>query len=503
MSDIRCKISLVFLLLSVVLTAAADNISRQGCRRGTPRPMAMTRGEMPSQTFQVGGDFYKGQLHQLVVFVSFKDLQFAGDETATLEQWENVFNAKNYTEDHFVGSVHDYFYAQSYGQFDLQFDLLYIALNDSVKKYRSTPGHNGDDENSQYLVNDLVDVLQTYDIDWSKYDWNDDGFVNQLLIVYPGKGMNDGGGLNTIWPHQWWLSQHLKDRVPGVYCEPRKVLSQEKTYWIDCYCALQEIANGKPYGSFGTICHEYTHCFGFPDFYSLDGSQNTPMSWDLMDYGNNNGGGFCPPNYSAHERWLMGWLTPTELKKTVTITDMPALADEPQACLIRNDGYENEFYIVENRQQKGWDAQLPGSGIVVFHIDFDEDVWAGVSSSYVNNKTLQRYHIFFANNAYYLSQGWAYPYEDNNALTNTSEPAAKVNHQNTDGTYFMNKPLTNMKVADGLASFDFMKSPDAIRTIVNVSDTMQPWFDLQGRQLPGRPQRKGLYIVEGRKVVVK
>ena len=104
---------------------------------------------------------------------------------------------------------------------------------------------------------------------------------------------------------------------------------------------------------------------------------------------------------------------------------------------------------------------------------------------------------------FYLSKGWAYPYEDNNALTNTSQPSAKVNHQNVDGTYYMNKPLTNMKIEEGLASFDFMKSPDAIQTIVSVSDAMQPWFDLQGRQLPGRPQRKGLYIVGGRKVVVR
>ena len=68
----------------------------------------------------------------------------------------------------------------------------------------------------------------------------------------------------------------------------------------------------------------------------------------------------------------------------------------------------------------------------------------------------------------------------------------------------MSKPLTNIAVDSvGLASFDFMKLPDAIRTIVSVSDATQQWFDLQGRQLPGRPQRKGLYIVGGRKVVVR
>ena len=498
--------SMFILLLFVVMTTAAEDTSRRGCRRGTPRPMTvMSRGdEVPTQTHQAGGDFYKGERHQLVVLVSFKDLQFTGDEAATMERWDNVFNAKNYTEDHLVGSVHDYFYAQSCGQFDLQFDLLYIALNDSVRKYRSTPGDDGDDENSQYLVNDLVDVLQTYDIDWSKYDWNGDGFVNQLMIVYPGKGLNEDERLITIWPHQWWLSCHEKDRIPGEYCEPRKMTYDGKAYWIDCYCVLQEIANGKMFGSFGTICHEYTHCFGFPDFYSYY-TDKTPRAWDLMDYGNNGGGGFCPPNYSAHERYLMGWLNLTELLKDTTVTNMPGLGDEPQAYLIRNDGYENEFYIVENRQQKGWDAQLPGSGIIVFHVDFDENIWTGFSGEYANSISKLRYHILPANNktSYKYSDGWAYPYESNNSLTNTSEPADMLNHMNADGTYHMNKPLTNMQVTDGLASFDFMKDPSAIQAINCLSVVNGQWFDLQGRQLPGRPQHKGLYIVNGCKVVVR
>ena len=486
------------------MTTAAGDFSRQGCRRGTPRTQTvLRRGEAPTLTIMAGGDFYTGERQQLVVFVTFKDLQFTGDEQATLEQWGKVFNAHGYTENDFIGSIHDYYYEQSYGQFNLHFDLMYIALNDSVKKYRST---EEDDENSQYLVSDVVDVLQTYDIDWSKYDWNGDRFVNQLMIIYPGKGMNDGGGKNSIWPHQWWMSYHIKDHVPGVYCEPKEVACNGQTYWIDCYCALQEISNNKVFGSFGTICHEYTHCFGFPDFYGTDG---TPRKWDLMDFGNNNGGGFCPPNYSAHERYLMGWLTPTELTEATTIADMPALCDEPQAYLIRNNGYANEFYMVENRQQKLWDAKLPGSGIVVFHIDYNENVWTGITGEIVNSNDRLRYHIFPANNkGYYYSnedncKGWAYPFEGNNQLTSTSAPADKLNHQNTDGTFHMNKPLTNMQMTDGLASFDFMKEPSAIRAFDGDAVVTQRWYDLQGRQLQNRPQLKGFYIVNGQKAIVR
>lgn len=79
----------------------------------------------------------------------------------------------------------------------------------------------------------------------------------------------------------------------------------------------------------------------------------------------------------------MGWLTPVELNSTTTITDMPSLDAEAVAYLIRNDGAENEFYMVENRQQRGWDEFLPGSGIVVFHIDYDEGLWLS-TTEYVN-----------------------------------------------------------------------------------------------------------------------
>ena len=225
-------------------------------------------------------------------------------------------------------------------------------------------------------------------------------------------------------------------------------------YLVDCYCALNELTKNGDYGSFGTICHEYTHCFGFPDFYYSGGK--TVNDWDLMDYGNYNGDGYLPPGYSAHERWLMGWLIPIVLDETTTITDMPALAEEGRAYLIRNDGCENEYYIVENRQPMGWDAGLPSSGILVFHIEFDPSIWTSTKVA-PNSSSRKRYELFHANNktSAYQRADWPYPYQENNSLTNTSSPAATLNNENLDGTKLMSKPITNMAVNNGLASFDF------------------------------------------------
>ena len=153
---------------------------------------ATSRAQHPE--YHCGGDFYIGTRHQLVVLASFKDYQFRGDEAATMAEWDKIFNTEYLSEPPFYGSVHDYFYDQSYGQFDVVFDLQYVEV-DSCRKYRSTAS---EDENSQYLVEDALDVLLTRDIDWSLYDWNGDGYINQLLFVYAGLGMNDGGGENSI-----------------------------------------------------------------------------------------------------------------------------------------------------------------------------------------------------------------------------------------------------------------------------------------------------------------
>ena len=452
MFHVRRKISLSFLLLLLTLSVAAqDVVVQRGCRVGTPRPvgMALRRGAPSGQPKQVGGDFYHGERHQLTVLVSFNDQQFLEDDPMPL--WNNILNGVNYTEGSFRGSVYDYFYAQSDGQFRLHFDVQRVVLDQSRMRYSSTPGLNGDDENSQYLVQDIMEILKTRDIDWSLYDWNGDGFVNQLLIIYAGKGMNLDGDDNTIWPHQWWMSSHRKDYhkstyQPDVYCDPIPVTYGGKQYLVDCYCTVAEEAYGD-YRTFGILCHEYTHCFGFPDFY---GTKKTPHYWDLMDASYNNNG-FCPGNYSAHERMMMGWFTPIPLVVSETISDMPA----NEAYIIYNDAHPDEYYMVENRQKTGWDSSLPGSGLVVFHVDFDEERWLYYV---VNSENKLRYRIIPANNKQEYRNNeanWSYPYLANDSLTNYSEPAATLNNENTDGTKLMNKSLRDISITDGKVSFRF------------------------------------------------
>lgn len=436
--NIRCYILCLSLLLIPCLPSlAGDSIRLRNCRPQLEKHAA----KIPHRTLPMresGINKMIGERRQLVVLVSFSDQNFKEEDPLIL--WNQIFNQPDFSVPPFAGSVHDYFNAQSYGQLDLSFDLYYVALPESRVKYRST---QTDDENSQFLVYDIIDELSVRDIDWGVYDWDDDGYIDQLLIIFAGKGMNAGGDSNSIWPHQWWLSLH----VDGHVCA---VTSGDKEYTVDSYCCVQELYSDDDYGSFGTICHEYSHCFGLPDFYY--GSTSYLRNWDLMDYGNYNEGGFRPCSYSAHERMLMGWLTPVELTEDAVITDMPQLGEQSVAYLVRNDGWADEYYILENRQQTGWDKALPSSGLVIFHVDYDADVWA---REMPNTNQRKRYTIFPANNktSVYQSSGWPYPYEENNLLTNDSQPAATLLNENVDGTKLMSKPITNIAVDGGLASF--------------------------------------------------
>ena len=437
----------VILCVMTITTVAAEPVL-QGCRRGKVPQSAVLRRAAADQSAKRKAIF-RGQRRQLVVLAQLPDIPFKQRQDSLLTTWKDIFNNSEALDSTFTGSVHDYFYSQSDGLFSVSFDLQYVELSQPASHYAST---QKDDEASQFLVKEVMDSLLLRDIDWSQYDWYHDGEVSQLLIVYSGKGSKYGGfGPDiTIWPHQWWLSFHenLETADDADRCEPVSFTYQAKSYFVDRYCAVQEIDYQNFYGNMGTLCHEYSHCLGFPDFYA---SGAVVGKWDLMDNGYV---GNKPVGYSAHERMFMGWNEPVELKMDTVITQMKVLSDSYEAYLIRNDGHADEYYIVENRRRKGWDSVLPGDGVVIFHVDFDEETWTAPNTVVNTQYGMRRYDVFRANNKSYFPSEWAYPYTNNDMLTNVSTPAATLNNANSDSTFFMNKPITGIHVDDnGLASF--------------------------------------------------
>ena len=419
---------------------------------------AMSRTQKALSNPGLSDGFY-GQKKGLIILVQFSDLKFTADDN--LEFYKKLANQENYTEGDFRGSVHDYFTAQSNGQFDLTFDVVGPVTMPKGYAYYGQNGYNGDDLHVGEMVAEACQAIKDQ-VDWSQYDWDGDGEADQVFCLYAGHGEADygegEGGDDYIWPHMYYLSE-------GDY---GRRLNMNGTY-VDTYACSNELSYYDTPDGIGTICHEFSHCLGFPDVYdtTYQGGYGMGYYWDLMDGGNQNGDSYCPAGYSGYEKWVAGWITPTELTENTQITDWKSCDKYGETYIIYNDGNRNEFYIIDNRQKSGWDAELPGNGLLVTHIDYDKNAWGQNTLNDV--KSHQRWSIIAADNSYGTFKnstsynqfmknlaGDTYPYNTTNSLSRTSTPRNSVFNANTDGSKYMNKAITDItQNGDGTMSFNF------------------------------------------------
>ena len=467
---------------------------------------------------------YEGQKKGVVILVNFPDLSMKSNHTKA--EFNDYFNKEGYTNNGCVGSVHDYFHDQSYGKFDLTFDVYGPVTTLKNSTYYGANDSKGTDSHvAEFAAEVCTTAYYKYDIDWSKYDWDEDGEVDQVYIIYAGVGEASGGAANTIWPHEWTLTNGK-----GYGDGDGPLTFGDVT--IDTYAASDELRSksSKLLNGIGTACHEFSHCLGLPDFYDTSYNGGFGMNhWDLMDAGSYNGNthnGECPVGYTAYERWYAGWLTFTELTEPCTITGMPDLEDEPVAYMVCNDVNRNEYFTLENRQCKKWFQYVNTTnnchGMLVCHVDFNQKAWEENRPN--KDAKHQRMSIIPAGKEFGTSLGAAgnksysitpsqyqaqlFPGRDNvTELTNDSHKdcGGQLFGKNTDGTNNMNKPITNIaETEDGLISFDFMGGgdPQAIESLTpTLSASKGAWYTLDGRKLSGQPGTKGIYLHEGKKVL--
>lgn len=504
-----------------------------------------------------------GQKKGLILLVNFKDVKFQRENNKTF--YNNVANTQGYTDENgFIGSVADYFRDQSRGLFELTFDVVGpVTVSKSVSYYGENDD-DGNDKHSEEMVMEAVNLAKNLVTDWKQYDWDDDGEVDQVMIVYAGEGEADGGDESTIWPHEYALSYSDDDNIKRV-----KVANN---LYVDTYAVANEGSKTQSeYGfeyfyvnGIGTICHEFSHCLGLLDMYDTSYSGNYGMGeWSLMDSGSYNGDGYVPAGYTSYDKYCIGWIEPIELTTAQDIKNMRPLTDADDVYIIKNAAHPDEYYLIENRQQKGWDAYTPAKGMLVLHVDYDEYIWMynlinslndGTNDYPVNDH--QRCTIFHADGvdktgetydkieeAYnnYMDTGlnkyydeyfdlWdqyeadmkadVYPQPGNNQLSNTSTPRAFLYNKNTDRRKLMNISITEIKQnANGTIAFKFapdssgteegdnteygQKTNTAIQTVETTAVKTPRIYTLDGRCMGTDFQQlgRGIYIVNGKKIV--
>lgn len=422
---------------------------------------------MPGTKRAAGTSSFTGEKKGIIILVNFADdVKFK--EENNNDYFQLIANKENFEDDYFYGSVHDYFYKQSEGKFSLTFD---VAGPYTLKHEMSHYGANdaqGNDVHPGEMVIEALDLADE-DVNFSDYDWDGDREVDQVYVIYAGKSENECDDDNTIWPHEWSLSG------ANYYGDGEGPQTLDGVT-IDTYACGSELNGSGEICGIGTICHEFSHCLGYPDYYDTDYSGGQGMGyWDLMDSGSYNGGGYCPAGYTSYERWVAGWIEPVELTATKQVENMKALQDEANAYIIYNEGNRNEFFLFENRQFIDWDRGLPGSGLLILHCDYDKNVWSNNAPN--DNPSRQRMTWIPADNKYqyitYSSNGhtyknytWegmmtdTYPCTKtgvtNNSFSATTTPAAKFYNKNADGTYFMTGEINDItQNSDGTVSFRY------------------------------------------------
>ena len=419
---------------------------------------------------------YVGQKRGLVILVEFPNLKMSSQ--TPVADYNQMFNSLGYSENNHVGSVHDYFYDQSYGKFDLSFDIIGpVTVSKNFGYYGSDSMNGYNDMNVNEMIVEACNLADEY-VDYHDYDWDNDGEVDQVFIIYAGYGQATGGASNTIWPHESRLAN----------CP---ILDNLK---ISQYACSNELFGSegmkKTLMGIGTACHEFSHCLGLPDLYDTDYSGAYGMSyWSVMNGGSYNGPkgiGEVPCGYTAFERWFAGWIEFEDITHSQHIEEIPSLDVNPIAYRIYNDGNSNEFFTLENRQSNKWFkyvSQYEGiHGLLVTHIDYDFKAW---TTNRVNpSPAHQRMSPIVADNSYGLSYnnlaGDLFPgYANVTSLTNITHVSygGTLFNTNTDGSYYMNKSILNIKEQDGIISFDIIfnnEMPTPVAT--GPSDVTQTSF---------------------------
>lgn len=440
-----------------------------------------------------------GEQKGLVVLVEYEDVDFTfGD----YDYFNRMLNEEGFSDFGSLGSCRDWFIENSNGQFRPEFDVYGPVKLPNKRNFYGGNDFMGNDKNPEKMAIHALDLLDD-EVDFTQYDRDGDGKIDNVFIFYAGKGEHDSNVSNAVWPHSWDVTAADSDSTyfyDGVQ--------------LDHYACTCEYPSGyqRPDG-IGTFVHEFSHVMGLPDLYVTTYTGGfTPGPFSVLDYGPYNNDRLTPPNYSSYEKCALGWIEMIPLEEGPV--ELPNFSDSNVAYVLPTER-KNEFYFFENRQQIGNDAYIPYHGMLVWRIDYAKSYW---DMNTVNNTSNhQRVDLIEADNKKTEGTRDGDPYpgtSDNTELSFDSKPRL---------TSWMKKPLAydimNIEeTEDGLIRFDAVAhvttpaddpnddpnvgpgdDPGTSVSTIKDSSSTQQYYDLMGRRVEN--PRHGIYILNGKKVI--
>lgn len=438
----------------------------------------------------------------LLILVEFADKKF--EQHNSQLAFDSLANSDNYTYNGATGSCKQYFSDQSSGKYIPHFDVVGpVALPNNMAYY----GDDMNREDDRYLFDFILDACQGADqlgVDFSNYDNDNDGFVDFIYVLYAGYGQADGGEAATIWPHTWDLKSVL---YFGYHNQSEYFANSETDYLLpqidgkilNKYACSNELKyTTKARTGIGTICHEFCHVLGLPDYYltttdPVVAQRNTPGAWSLMGYGNYLNDGNTPPNFSVYDKYFLGWLEPSVLSTSQSL-EIPA-DGKTTYMLASNEKHVSDgayrtdtVYYIENRQREGWDAYLPGHGMLIWRVIYDDSDW------YNNcpNDFVARYLLVSAEKR-------SSPY-----TTGAEKQEVPFPGKNNVTTYapFTHNKIENIQEQDGVITCDFVTTtmPSSLEDVTASDD--DKWYNLMGQPIDIKTY-KGIAISRNKKYLLR
>lgn len=409
-------------------------------------------------------DSYYKNFRGLVILINFSDRKFSrSDAHSVYDHMFNDENYKGYTNENgtknsygsmFIGGVRDYFSQNSMGKFAPQFDVV-----GPVDVDMKSTEMNGTKNAWVVFAQAIANLSST--VDFSKYDADGDGLVDMMYFIVAGYGANYSGNSDAyLWPHKWSLEYVDIPRYNGKRMG-KYACSVELYGW--------ESNNQTILDGIGTVCHEFSHVLGLPDEYDTDyeagGQSHDPGQWSVMAGGSYSQLGRLPVGYSAFQRYASGFLTPKVITSTGKL-ELNPMQESNEAYMLKTP-VDKEFFLLENRQQTGWDAMLPGHGMLVFRVDStDLEVW---ESNKVNATPSHNYYeLLRAGNSTSGAQASdPFPGTSNIMTLNNSTTPSLCTWNGTYNTF----GLTEITETNGVINFTVNKEGN-VEMLVEDFETM-------------------------------
>ena len=364
-------------------------------------------------------------------------------------------------------SVQQYFKDQSNGKYDPDFEVFGIYTLSQNRQYYGGNTSGGDDKGLGSMVTEACQMAAADGVSFNRFDTNSDNYCDVVIVIYAGVGEAQASYTvpSAIWPCNWNLQSASYYGMGGNGA----FRPNGSNVYVNNFAVFNELHgssdNTTTIDGIGTFCHEFGHCLGLPDFYDTNYGGHYGMGyWDIMDTGCYANDTYTPVGYSAYEKNFMGWIDYV-IPNPGTHYTLPIWnqknEETDKALFLQSDINGNEYFIIENRRQQGWDRYLPGQGLLIHHITYSAERWSGNTP---NNQNIQLVTIMPADNTLSTNNesGDTWPQNNKTEFTDNSTPAAKLNMTAsgniTGNAGYLGKPVTEMVInGDGTASFWYMK----------------------------------------------